>query len=78
IWPSVQAVFEKMAGIVRQHLAGHAVDSLYLSGGSCALPGVRELFASEFPQLQVFLPSQPLFLTPLSIAAYRPAPESAT
>ncbi len=78
IWPSVQAVFEKMADIVRQHLAGHAVDSLYLSGGSCALPGVRELFASEFPQLQVFLPSQPLFLTPLSIAAYRPAPESAT
>ena len=47
------------------------VTTLYLSGGSCALPGVRELFAREFPQLDVLLPSQPLFLTPLSIAAYR-------
>lgn len=72
IWPTVQAVFEKMTDIVRHHLKGHAVDTLYLSGGSCALPGVRELFAHEFPQLDVFLPSQPLFLTPLSIAAYRP------
>jgi len=74
----VQAVFEKMADIVRQHLKGHAVHSLYLTGGSCALPGVRNLFAQEFPQLQVFLPSQPLFLTPLSIAAYRPVPAAAT
>lgn len=71
IWPAVQAVFEKMTDIVRHHLRGHAVDTLYLSGGSCALPGVRELFAHEFPALEVFLPSQPLFLTPLSIAAYR-------
>lgn len=38
IWPTVQAVFEKMADIVRQHLQGHAVHSLYLTGGSCALP----------------------------------------
>lgn len=72
IWPTVQAVFEKMSDIVRHHLRGHAVDALYLSGGSCSLPGVRELFAHEFPELDVFLPSQPLFLTPLSIAAYRP------
>jgi ethanolamine utilization protein EutJ len=74
IWPTVQAVFEKMADIVRHHLAEHAVDTLYLSGGSCAMPGVRELFAHEFPALDVLLPSQPLFLTPLSIAAYRSGP----
>jgi len=73
VWPAVQAVFEKMADIVRDHLRGHQVETLYLSGGSCALPGVRELFAREFPHLDVRLPSQPLFLTPLSIAAYRPA-----
>lgn len=71
IWPTVQAVFEKMAEIVHHHLAGHDVTTLYLSGGSCALPGVRELFAREFPKLEVLLPSQPMFLTPLSIAAYR-------
>lgn len=71
IWPTVQAVFEKMTDIVRHHLKGHAVRTLYLSGGSCALPGVRELFTHEFPEFDVLLPSQPLFLTPLSIAAYR-------
>ena len=60
-----------MCDIVRQHLAGQEVAELYLSGGSCALPGVADLFASEFPDMAVFLPSQPLFLTPLSIAAFR-------
>jgi ethanolamine utilization protein EutJ len=71
VWPIVKPVFEKMCDIVRQHLAGHEVSELYLSGGSCAMPGVAELFASEFPYLVVHLPSQPLFLTPLSIAACR-------
>lgn len=73
VWPTVQPVFEKMCDIVRQHLAGQEVAELYLSGGSCALPGVADLFASEFPDMAVFLPSQPLFLTPLSIAAFRGA-----
>ena len=36
-----------------------------------ASSGVADLFASEFPDMAVFLPSQPLFLTPLSIAAFR-------
>jgi ethanolamine utilization protein EutJ len=71
VWPVVKPVFEKMCDIVRQHLVGHEVAELYLSGGSCAMPGVAELFASEFPHLAVHLPSQPLFLTPLSIAACR-------
>ena len=69
-WGIVRPVFEKMTDIVDQHLAGHApVDTLYLSGGSCALPGVRELFAQAFPAASVILPQHCLYLTPLAIAA---------
>jgi len=69
-WGIVRPVFEKMSDIVGQHLAGHApVDTLYLSGGSCALPGVRELFAQAFPAASVILPQHCLYLTPLAIAA---------
>ncbi len=73
VWPIVRPVFEKMADIVRQHIKGHDVDALYLSGGSCALPGVRDLFRQEFPDHAVVLPDNPIYLTPLAIAAYRPA-----
>ena len=67
---SWRPVFDKMAHIVDTHLQGWQVDTLYLSGGSCAMPGVRELFAQRFPQLEVILPQPPLFLTPLAIAAH--------
>ena len=69
-WGIERPVFEKMTDIVADHLAGHApVDTLYLSGGSCALPGVRELFAQTFPASSVILPQHCLYLTPLAIAA---------
>jgi len=71
VWPIVRPVFEKMADIVRQHIGGHDIEALYLSGGSCALPGVRELFEEEFPEYGIVLPDHPIFLTPLAIAAYR-------
>ena len=69
-WGITRPVFEKMTDIVHYHLRGHVpVDVLYLSGGSCALPGVRELFADNFPGVEVVLPQPCLFLTPLAIAA---------
>lgn len=71
VWGYVEPVFEKMADIVQTHLAGHRVDSLYLSGGSCALRGVLGLFQQFFPDLSVLLPNHPIFLTPIAIAAYR-------
>jgi ethanolamine utilization protein EutJ len=69
VWPIVRPVFEKMADIVRQHVRGHDIETLYLSGGSCALPGVWELFQQEFPEYSIVLPDHPIFLTPLAIAA---------
>ncbi|MDR2789243.1 MAG: ethanolamine utilization protein EutJ, partial [Candidatus Accumulibacter sp.] len=69
VWPTVRPVFEKMADIVRSHLSGHEVDTIYLSGGSCALPGVGKLFANEFPEHRIAVPRHPIFFTPLAIAA---------
>lgn len=69
-WGIVRPVFEKMTDIVHQHLDPHPpVGTLYLSGGSCALPGVRDLFADAFPGASVVLPQPCLYLTPLAIAA---------
>jgi ethanolamine utilization protein EutJ len=69
VWLTVRPVFEKMADIVRSHLAGHDVDAIYLSGGSCTLPGVGELFANEFPGHKIAVPCHPIFFTPFAIAA---------
>lgn len=69
-WDIARPVFEKMTDIVQAHLKGHApVSTLYLSGGSCSLPGVQRLFAESFPGVEVILPQPCLFLTPLAIAA---------
>lgn len=63
-------VIAKMADIVHGHIADHKVPVIYLTGGSCALPGFLEVFAAEFPGVDVVLPSHPLYLTPLAIASY--------
>jgi ethanolamine utilization protein EutJ len=72
--PEMQAialpVFEKMADIVRTHISCLDVPAIYLTGGTCCFPGVEELFRREFPNKVIFLPSEPLYLTPLAIASY--------
>lgn len=68
IWPIVRPVFEKMADIVADHLQQYPVNEIYLSGGSCALPGVDALFTQLFPNHKVILPTLPIFITPLAIA----------
>lgn len=69
-WDIARPVFEKMTDIVRKHLKDHEpVGTLFLSGGSCALPGVQSLFAEAFPDVAVILPQPCLYLTPLAIAA---------
>ena len=68
----LRPVIQKMADVVRGHIDGFEVPQIYLSGGSCCLPGFRDAFAAEFPDRQVVLPEQPLYLTPLAIASFRP------
>jgi ethanolamine utilization protein EutJ len=63
-------VFEKMTDIVRSHIASFDVPAIYLTGGTCCFPGVEALFRREFPEIEIVLPSEPLYLTPLAIASY--------
>jgi ethanolamine utilization protein EutJ len=65
--PVVQPVFEKMAAIVRQHIAGWKVPQVYLVGGTSSFFGLKDVMTAEL-KLPVYLPSIPIFVTPLGIA----------
>ncbi|MCB1675148.1 MAG: ethanolamine utilization protein EutJ [Halioglobus sp.] len=66
----VAPVIVKMADLVKEHIAGYSPPAIYLTGGCCALPSFVEVFAAEFPGIDVILPNRPLHLTPLAIAAF--------
>lgn len=68
--PIVMPVFQKMTDIVRSHLGSYDVPAIYLTGGTCCFPGIEELFRLEFPGKEIYLPSEPLYLTPMAIASY--------
>ncbi|UCG13547.1 MAG: ethanolamine utilization protein EutJ [Deltaproteobacteria bacterium] len=67
LFPLVRPVFQKMATIVRQHLRGGPVETLYLVGGTSSFPGIEEVMAEE-TGLSVARPCNPLLVTPLGIA----------
>ncbi|HDS1154062.1 TPA: ethanolamine utilization protein EutJ [Pluralibacter gergoviae] len=75
IWPAIRPVYEKMADIVEEHIAGEPVNELWLAGGSCMQPGVKPLFQARFPHLEVILPQHAIFMTPLAIAVCGIEPE---
>ncbi len=58
----------KICDIVAGHIKGHDVEFIILTGGTCLLPGIDEIFYEELG-IPVQLPSQPLLLTPLAIAS---------
>ena len=59
---------QRMSDIVSRHIRNQAVDRVVLTGGTCCLPGIAEVFEQEL-KLPVKVPSQPLLLTPLAIAS---------
>lgn len=65
--PIVRPVFERISDIVKAHISGHAVDTVYLTGGTCCFPGIAPLFEKELG-IKVECPDYPLLLTPLAIA----------
>lgn len=66
----VRPVIGRMADLVREHIAGHKLPAIYLTGGCCMLQGFAEVFAIDFPDIDIVVPARPLHLTPLAIAAY--------
>lgn len=64
----VRPTLQRMADIVSDHIRGRNVERIILSGGTCCLEGVAQVLEKELG-MPVTLPSQPLLLTPLAIAA---------
>jgi ethanolamine utilization protein EutJ len=67
LFPVVRPVMEKVGSIVRRHIAGFNVNTLYLVGGTCAYPGMDRVI-QEHTGLPTCIPGSPLFVTPLGIA----------
>jgi ethanolamine utilization protein EutJ len=67
LFPLVRAVFQKMGTIVRDHLGGYAVESIYLVGGTSCFTGIEDVIARE-TGMNVARPRNPLLVTPLGIA----------
>ena len=69
LFPVVRPVMEKVGSIVRRHVAGHPVETLYLVGGTCAYPGMDRVL-EEYTGIKTVVPGSPLFVTPLGIAMH--------
>lgn len=69
LFPVILPVMEKVGSIIRRHVAGHPVDTIYLVGGTCAFPGMDRVI-EEYTGIRTILPGNPLFVTPLGIAMH--------
>lgn len=69
LFPMVRPVMEKVATIIARHIAGYTVERLYLVGGTSAFQGIDEVIAA-ITGVRTFVPTNPLFVTPLGVARY--------
>jgi ethanolamine utilization protein EutJ len=69
LFPVIRPVMEKVGTIVRRHIASHAVDTVYLVGGTVTYPGMAEV-VEEITGVRTLVPGEPLFVTPLGIALH--------
>jgi ethanolamine utilization protein EutJ len=69
LFPVVRPVMEKVGSIVRRHITGHNVETIYLVGGTCAYPGMDAVI-QEYTGVKTVVPGAPLFITPLGIAMH--------
>ncbi len=69
LFPALLPVMQKVGSIIRRHVAGHPVETIYLVGGTCAFPGMDRVI-EEYTGIRTVLPGNPLFVTPLGIAMH--------
>jgi ethanolamine utilization protein EutJ len=67
LFPIVRPVMEKVATIVARHVEPYPVESIYLVGGTVCFTGIERVF-QQVVNIPTFIPSLPLFITPLGIA----------
>ncbi len=58
---------ERMADIIRKHVADYDIKTLYLTGGTTAIKSIDKIFEQEL-NIPTITASQPLLLTPFAIA----------
>ncbi|MFT5700842.1 MAG: ethanolamine utilization protein EutJ [Desulforhopalus sp.] len=63
----VRPVIQKMASIIKKHIAGHNISGIYLVGGTCCLKNMEKIIEREIG-LPVYKPANPFLVTPLGIA----------
>jgi ethanolamine utilization protein EutJ len=69
LYPIVRPVLERVATIITDHLDGHAVERIYLVGGTSAFPGIAGV-VEELTGVPATVPGNPLFVTPLGVALH--------
>lgn len=67
--PLLKPVMQKVATIVKNHIKGYGVNSVYLVGGTSCLKGLDRVVEEEIG-VKTFKPDKPLLVTPLGIAMY--------
>ncbi|SHJ73132.1 ethanolamine utilization protein EutJ [Geosporobacter subterraneus DSM 17957] len=69
VFTIIKPVVEKMATIVKNHIAGYSVDKIYVVGGACCFDEFESVFAKEIG-IETIKPHKPLLVTPLGIAMH--------
>lgn len=67
ILPIVRPVVQKMASIVKKHIAGYDISEIHLVGGTCCLKNMEQVMEKEIGK-PVYKPANPFLVTPLGIA----------
>lgn len=67
VYPLIKPVVERMASIVKRHIAGYDVSTIYVVGGACSFDEFEKTFEKELG-IKTLKPSSPLLVTPLGIA----------
>jgi len=75
LFPIVKPVMEKVGTIVARHLAAHAVENIYLVGGTACFTGIDKV-VEQVTGIRTVIPGYPLFVTPLGTAMYNIPTES--
>lgn len=68
IFPLVQPVISKIISIIQSAIEGYDIDEIVLVGGTALLTGIED-FIQKKSGLKTSKPSNPMFVTPLGIAA---------
>lgn len=69
VFTVVLPVIQKMASIIKRHIAGFKVEHIYLVGGTCCLNGIENVIERE-TGIRTLKPSNPFLVTPTGIAMH--------